>query len=83
MRFWLLSFFLLKIRNDERKTFLLRFRFSFLLFEKKERKKEREGEKGEGKERGIGHALVLNKQNRRSKPNNLILQPKMLKVPTF
>ena len=39
MLFWLLSFFLLKIRNDERKTFLLRFRFSFLLFEKKERKK--------------------------------------------
>ena len=37
--FRLLSFFLLKIRNDEKKTFLLRFRFSFLLFEKKERKK--------------------------------------------
>ena len=37
--FRLLSFFLLKIRNDEKKTFLLRFSFSFLLVEKKERKK--------------------------------------------
>ena len=39
--FRLLSFFLLKIRNDEKKTFLLRFSFSFLLVEKKERKKRK------------------------------------------
>lgn len=32
---------------------------------------------------GIVLLLVLNKQNPRSKPNNLILQPKMLKAPTF
>ena len=41
--FRLLSFFLLKIRNDEKKTFLLRFSFSFLLVEKKERKKAEKG----------------------------------------
>ena len=39
--FRLLSFFLLKIRNNEKKTFLLRFSFSFLLVEKKERKKRK------------------------------------------
>ena len=59
----LLSFILLKIRNDEKKTFLLRLSFSFLLVEKKERKKA---------ERDRAYVLSLSAFERRKRVRSVL-----------